>query len=343
MKQQASTFSRSICILSFAGLILSLGMVIPTAQGDLPQVARKPVSKSQPSSVSRIPNAPKVPGELVLHLRSRVKVIKKGTPTVVHPVVKKVTWHASNTAIIICDMWDDHYCKSSAQRVDAMVPKMNRVITAARNHGVMIIHAPSSTMKVYADTPYRQRMQQARSFKPPVPIKRWCYLDLKKENQLPIDDSKSPCDDPIVGPRVRKYSRQHAGIKIIGYDGVSDSGTEIYNYIRQEGITNVVIMGVHTNMCVLGRPFGIRQLTELGLNVVLARDLTDAMYDPRQYPYVSHTRGTELVVEHIEQFWCPSINSRDLTKIIPGPADPKSETFKSDDPRNTSRKSDTGK
>jgi nicotinamidase-related amidase len=343
MKQQAGTFIRSICNLSFVGLVLLLGMMASTVQGDSPQVAQKPVSKSLPRSVARIPNAPKVPGDLELHLRSRVKMTIKGKPVVIRPVVKKVAWNASNTAIIICDMWDNHYCKSSAQRVDAMVPKMNRVITAARNHGVMIIHAPSSTMKVYADTPYRKRMQQARSFKPPVPIKRWCYLDLKKENQLPIDDSKSPCDDPVVGPRVRKYSRQHAGIKIIGYDGVSDSGPEIYNYIRQEGITNVVIMGVHTNMCVLGRPFGIRQLTELGLNVVLARDLTDAMYDPREFPYVSHTRGTELVVEHIEQFWCPSIHSRDLMKVISRSADPTLKTIKSGDPRNSSRKSDSGK
>ena len=67
-------------------------------------------------------------------------------------------------------------------------------------------------------------------------------------------------------------------------------------------------------MCVLGRSFGIRQMVRLGLNVVLARDLTDAMYDPRDRPFVSHTRGTELVVEHIEQYWCPSIVGNDLTR-----------------------------
>jgi hypothetical protein len=83
-----------------------------------------------------------------------------------------------------------------------------------------------------------------------------------------------------------------------------------------------VMMGVHTNMCVLGRPFGIRQMVRLGKHVVLARDLTDAMYDPRQPPFVSHARGTELVVEHIERYWCPSILSEDLTKVVPGSAGP---------------------
>ncbi len=68
-------------------------------------------------------------------------------------------------------------------------------------------------------------------------------------------------------------------------------------------------------MCVLGRSFGIRRLTKLGLNVVLVRDLTDAMYAPRDEPYVSHQRGTELVIEHIEQHWCPSIEAIDLTRL----------------------------
>ena len=92
--------------------------------------------------------------------------------------------------------------------------------------------------------------------------------------------------------------------------------------LHREGIRNVVLMGVHTNMCVLGRRFGIRQMVGLGFNVALARDLTDAMYDPRQAPFVSHTRGTELVVEHIETYWCPSLLGADLTKIVPGSADP---------------------
>jgi hypothetical protein len=41
------------------------------------------------------------------------------------------------------------------------------------------------------------------------------------------------------------------------------------------------------------------------------------MYDPRQPPHVSHARGTELVIEHIEQYWCPTILSADLTRAVP--------------------------
>lgn len=263
-------------------------------------------------------NRPKVPGLLRLKIREQ----KETAPGKFTSSERSLDWKASQTAIIICDMWDDHYCKLAAQRVGVMAPVMNRIVSKAREHGVMIIHAPSGTLDVYKDTPYRRRMQEARDVKPPVPLMAWCHLDPKREPPLPIDTSKSPCDDPVVGAAVRKFSRQHAALDIIGYDGVSDSGQEIYNFLVQEGIDNVVLMGVHTNMCVLGRPFGIRQMVRLGKNVVLARDLTDAMYDPRQPPFVSHARGTELVVEHIERHWCPSILGEHLTRVVPGSADP---------------------
>lgn len=269
---------------------------------------------SEDAPLVKVAQRPEVAGTLKLSMRSRDK--ESGEPQ-----VETVEWQAAQTAIIICDMWDDHYCQSAAQRVGVMAPRMNRVITAARNHGVFIIHAPSGCMDVYAETPHRQRMIQAPHAEPPVPIAGWCYLDPDAEAAMPVDTETQPCDDPVVGEQVRRYSRQHAGLDIIGYDGISDSGQEIYNVCHQLEIKNIVLMGVHTNMCVLGRPFGIRQQVRMGMNVALCRDLTDSMYDPREAPHVSHTRGTELVVEHIEKYWCPSIEGRDLMHVVDGSAD----------------------
>ena len=261
---------------------------------------------------------PQVPGRLAITLRDR----QKTSAGKIRERTRKVEWKASETAVIICDMWNGHYCQLAAQRVDAMAPRMNRVITAARAHGVLIIHAPSGCMDVYDKTPHRWRMKLAPASKTPIPLMGWCYRDPQREPELPVDVSKQPCDDPLVGKAIRRFSKQHAAIKITGFDGVSANGQEIFNVLHREGIRNVVLMGVHTNMCVLGRPFGIRQMVRLGFQVALARDLTDAMYDPRQAPYVSHTRGTELVVEHIETYWCASLMGADLTRVVRGSADP---------------------
>jgi len=263
------------------------------------------------------PNRPKVPGTLRLTARRRAN----GQAS-----EKTLEWPVARTAIVICDMWDTHTCGLSAQRVAAMAPRMNQVVSAARSHGVMIIHAPSDTMKFYEGTPWRERMRNAPKAESPFPIIARCPRVPEEERNFPIDDSAGGCDDPVPrkfeGPPF-PWTRQHPAIDITGFDGVSESGQEIYNFCKYEGIDRIALMGVHTNICILNRGFGIRQMTRLGFQAVLARDLTDAMYDPRTRPFVSHQRGTELVIEHIETMWCPSILGEDLTRVIPGSADPK--------------------
>lgn len=224
-------------------------------------------------------------------------------------------WKPEETAIIICDMWDEHWCQTATERVAEIAPKMNEVVRKARALGVTIVHAPSDVIDFYAAHPARKNMLAAPKAEPPVPIPAWCYLDSTREAALPIDDSDGGCDDPNSSER-RAWSRQIASIEIMDADGISDNGEEIYSFLDQRGIKNVVLMGVHTNMCVLGRSFGIRAQKMVGKNVVLARDLTDAMYNPAMPPHVSHWEGVDLVVSHVERYWAPTILGEDVTKLV---------------------------
>ena len=72
-------------------------------------------------------------------------------------------------------------------------------------------------------------------------------------------------------------------------DAISDSGIEIWNLMEQRGIKNVLLLGVHLNMCVVGRPFGLRNMATAGKNVALVRDLTDTMYDPKNLDSAAKT------------------------------------------------------
>lgn len=63
-------------------------------------------------------------------------------------------------------------------------------------------------------------------------------------------------------------------------------------------------------------------MTRLGFEVVLARDLTDSMYSPHETLPVSHERGAQLVIEHIESMWCPSILGADLARVVPNSDNP---------------------
>jgi len=244
----------------------------------------------------------------MLHTRSREEAGKDSFKL----VEKTVQWDPKKTAIIICDMWDQHWCKGATERVGEMAPRMNAVIKEARQRGVLIIHAPSDTMKFYADYPERKRAQHAPKASPPADVTKWKSLNQEKEGPLPIDDSDGGCDEFPQCPGGSPWRSQIARLEIFPEDFISDKGDEVFNVLTERGIENVIVMGVHTNMCVLGRPFSIRQMVSLRKNVLLMRDMTDTMYNSRKRPFVTHFAGTELVVEHIEKHWCPTITSTDF-------------------------------
>ena len=233
------------------------------------------------------------------------------------PVTRAAAWEPRETAIVVCDMWDSHTCPNAAQRVAQMAPRMNEVLKAARARGVLIIHCPSNTMAFYKDHPGRKLAQQAPKVETARPLLNWCYLDKEREPALPIDDS-DPCDCERTWKKGDRYpwTRQIATLEIHDGDAITDSA-EAYYLMRQRGVKNLIVMGVHTNMCVLGRPFSIRQMVYQGMNVALMRDMTDTMYNPKAAPYVNHYKGTELIIEHIEKYVCPTITS---DQIIGGKA-----------------------
>ena len=251
---------------------------------------------------------------LILSARRRVEISEGSGKFKV--VTDLLEWKQSETAIIICDMWDRHWCKGATQRVAELALHVNNVISVARNKGALIIHAPSGTINHYKGHPARKRAQDApKADNLPNGISNWCnWIDDKEKNTgYPIDHSDGGCDCEPKCEQGHPWRKQIETIEIHNKDVISDSGVEIWNLLEQQGIKNVVLMGVHTNMCVLGRPFGLRNMAKSGKNVVLMRDFTDTMYNSEMHPHVNHYTGTDLIIEHIEKFVCPTITSTAFT------------------------------
>ncbi len=282
---------RSAAVLTTAILFLALFAVLSPA---------KPAAAKDAGDAAE---------KLTLQARKRVET-KPGSGQY-HTVTETVAWDPRQTAVVICDMWDKHWCAGATKRVGEMAPRMNEVVSAARKMGMLIIHCPSDTLDFYKDTPARLLAQEAPVAETKRPLERWCRIDPAREGKLPIDDSDGGCDCSPQCKNYKAWSREISAIKVEPGDAVTDN-PEAYYLMRKRGIENVIVMGVHTNMCVLGRPFSIRQLVYQGLNVMLMRDMTDTMYNSRMAPFVHHSTGTDLVVEHIEKNWCPTITSVDL-------------------------------
>ena len=238
-------------------------------------------------------------------------------------------WSPSETAVIVCDMWDSHHCYNAVKRVNEIAPRIDKFIYKVRASGGTVIHSPSSCVDFYKSNPARIRATEAPpASNLPDGISAWMNWISKEEEQAgyPIDHSDGGEDDDpeehkqweeklkSIGRNPRSpWKRQ---IDLINIDDdkdyITDSGVENWNILESKKIKNVMILGVHTNMCVLGRPFGLRQLAKNGKNVVLVRDLTDTMYNPKMPPFVSHFAGTDLIVRHIEKYVCPTISSEEL-------------------------------
>ena len=128
--------------------------------------------------------------------------------------------------VIAVDVWNFHWCKTATMRVDAIVPRMNKALDAARALGMTVMLCPSDV------------------------------------------------------------------------------------------VTHLIYVGFHTQVCLLGKPMGLKAMKSAGLRCVLARDMTDAHpgYDPARN--FTPDLNTEQVVEHFEKHLAPSISFRDeLAKL----------------------------
>ncbi|QDU96481.1 isochorismatase family protein [Lignipirellula cremea] len=267
-----------------------------------------------------------VAGEFALQLRSQQETEPESGRY--HRLTESQNWDAAETAVIVCDVWDYHHCLNAVRRVNEFGPRLNKLVQEARRRGAVIIHAPSDCMPAYAEHPARLRATSTPIVADaPADIERWCSrIPSEEQGVYPIDQSNGgEDDDPAEHARWREeliakgrnpnlpWERQSDLIEIdSAKDYVSDRGPEVWSILQKHGVKNVILAGVHTNMCVLGRPFGLRQMAKNGKNVVLLRDMTDTMYDPQRWPYVSHFTGNDLIVSHVERHVCPTISSEQI-------------------------------
>ncbi len=193
------------------------------------------------------------PDHLHLALRSQRLIQKPESFTQWETITETRLLAPGNVALVLCDVWDEHWCRGATARLAPMLPRMEEVVTAMREAGVLIVHAPSETMTFYGRTQARLRALDTPAVQPPEPLPH-------DDPELPIDDLDQGCDTP-PSPFFHAWTRQHPAITIDQErDVISDNGEEHFNLYQARGIKTVIIMGVHANMCILNRSFAIKAL-----------------------------------------------------------------------------------
>jgi len=235
-------------------------------------------------------------------------------------VMERETIDVAKTAIVVIDMWDRHWCKTYTERVGNMVPRMNQTLQAARKLGIQIVYAPSDVVDFYKDYPQRQAMQKIPSHQPPQRI---------DFNPPAEPEGKDCCEcgptQPCKSKSFGHWSRQHPDLNITVGDLIGDCNNEreLLNFCQQRGIDTLIYMGVASNMCVLHRQFGMRNMKGYGFKVIFVSDLVQAItangLEPaKKTPDSNFTpaKGSAIVQRYLEQHIAPSFESRQLIAAV---------------------------
>ncbi|MCX6924234.1 MAG: hypothetical protein NT154_13635, partial [Verrucomicrobia bacterium] len=227
-----------------------------------------------------------------------------------------VQWRGDETMLIIIDMWNKHWCLNGCEIPKELFPRFSEVVQHARNLGVQIIHSPTEPAMgpYYSHPAYKYMATFPRATLPPaIP---------HDEYPMPLNVADQGANGPIVevGTEAAGYAQmkeidivfEESGLK----DGICEPLEPVWNMMQAKGIRNVLITGCAENMCVMGKPLGIRNLVTHGINVVLVRDLTRPMYNPASPPYVNLREATRMMGEYVEKFWCPTIASEQILKSV---------------------------
>ncbi len=209
--------------------------------------------------------------------------------------------------VIAVDVWNFHWCKTATMRVDAFIPRLNRALDSARELGMTVMLCPSDVVENYVGYPQRETVLAMPTIAVPMTTTVQCP-------EAP-DAGGCACGKERCGVNYG-WDGMHPNLHIGSADLMPDTQAEVYAICRKNGLTHLIYVGFHTQVCLLGKPMGLKAMKSAGLRCVLARDMTDAHpgYDPaRQF---TPDLNTAQVVEHFEKHLAPTISFQaELTKL----------------------------
>lgn len=209
--------------------------------------------------------------------------------------------------VIAVDVWNYHWCKTATMRVDAIVPRMNKALDAARSLGMTVMLCPSDVVDNYVGYPQREAVFALPKVPVPLVVNVTCP---------PVPDAGGcACGRERCAVNYG-WDGMHPALRIGETDLMPDTQAEVYAICQEKHLTHLIYVGFHTQVCLLGKPMGLKAMKSAGLRCVLARDMTDAHpgYDPARN--FTPDLNTAQVVEHFEKHLAPTISFQDeLAKL----------------------------
>jgi NPCBM/NEW2 domain/Fn3 associated len=216
------------------------------------------------------------------------------------PVERREKIDPRHVGIVVIDVWDYHWCMTCTQRVASMTPRMNRAFDGARHLGMQIVFAPTTGIVPYQEWPQRKAVKS-------MPDHDWPQMSEVKLIAGGGGGAPCMCGSGIDCKLNYGMKAMCPGLRIDERDLIAWGTRETYNICREHGLTHLIYCGTATNMCVVGKPEAAGTMSRLGMQCMVARDLTD----PFGYPPALAQKGS---IEFIESQNVPSIDVIDFLR-----------------------------
>lgn len=170
----------------------------------------------------------------------------------------------ARVGIVAVDIWNYHWCKTSAARAGSFVPRINHALAVARSLGIQVFHCPSDAVESWVGTPQLESVLMVEPEEPPR----------KEEIDCPAPADGGGCTCGKERCMVNYgWDGLHPDLDIAEGDLLPNDVGRLYALCRQKGITHLIYVGFHTQVCLLGKSIGVNLAPANAVNIGSRREL----------------------------------------------------------------------
>ena len=196
----------------------------------------------------------------------------------------------SNETLFYVDAWRSHWCPYYNDRAFFLTPRINEMLHLARSRGFRAFHLHWKGHETRVDGYLRKRARNYSELGETAAV-RDSWVDNGHENSKYIPGFKDAC---ILSEYQRfnktRCQKPNPTISVARNDLVAFNFKSVANIAHHFGIRTVVVMGMHTNMCIRSAAM---YLGLVNITVVYVRDLLDSCYwykGQKKHGVTNHSR-----------------------------------------------------
>jgi hypothetical protein len=217
--------------------------------------------------------------------------------------------------VVYLDMWRSHWCTYYNDREFFFTPRINEAAQLLRTLGLPVVHISMGADAWYGSTRYRRAGREAVARGNLSVLEQYNAQAAKyHKNYIPgFVDTCVYTDQERWG----KYRDNHLTktIAVAEDDYLVQNFKESAEAFVGLGAKTVLVLGQHTNMCLMAVFLYCR---EVGLDLVIVRDLVDSawLYELQKNHSKTNSEGNEAVNNYFDEVFGSSVLSYDLIRAI---------------------------